>query len=194
MVLTEGIPAGKKAWMLIMGTTENPSEGSLLRVMLLLILLAGIGLSGYVIYKDSEYVPPQIAEVRKQVPTADIKRLGDMVKNLNAANAARVNSIEVARITSLMARYPFVAEKPVVDDLLIDAAYKQVIVIPPGVRIRGTLILGGNSAAVLDIEGEPKGKIYKVGDRFSDNKGRIVRIVPGKVTIVYENKEFTYTT
>ena len=188
------IPAGKKAWMLIMGTTENPSEGSFLRTLLLLILLAGIGISGYVIYKDTGYVAPQIEEVRKQVPTADIKRLGDMVKNLNAANAARVNSLEVARITASMARYPFVAERAVTESLIIDPAYKQVVIIPPSVRIRGTLILGGSSAAVLDIEGEPKGKIYKVGDRFADKKGRIVRIVPGKVTIVYENKEFTYNT
>ena len=66
-------------------------------------------------------------------------------------------------------------------------------VVPPNLRIRGTMILERRLAAVLDIDGEPNGKIYKVGDKFADNNGRITRITKGRITVVFKNKEFVYT-
>ena len=185
----------KRAWSLIMGTTENSAEGAPFRVVLLLVLLAGIALSGYTIFQNWEYVPPEALEAERQIPAADIRRLEAMIKNLNAANFARMHSMEVVTSASAMARYPFVAERFSVatNNVDLEKIVSQVVVTPPNVRIRATLIDGKSAAAVLDIEGEPDGKIYKVGNSFADKKGRISRISPEKVTIVYENKEFTYT-
>ena len=144
------------------------------------------------IYMNKEYVPPMIIEARGQVPTADINRLNAMITNLNAANDARARSMEIAMATAAMARYPFVAER-LAEALAAGSAPTQVIVVPPYIRVLATMSIEGRSAAMLDIEGEPSGKIFRVGDRFAERKGRITRITPERITVVYENKEFTYT-
>lgn len=184
--------AAKRAWSLIMGTAENSSDGAQLRILLLLLLIVGICLSGYVVYLNTQYVPPVAAEVRPQTPTADINRLNTMIKNLNAANSARTHSMEVATAISSMARYPFVAEKitKTVDTSLF---VNQIVIVPPYIRLKATMTLEGKAVALLDIEGEANNRIYKAGDRFAEKRGRIVRIAPEKVTVVYEGKEFIYT-
>jgi len=184
--------AGRKAWNVIMGTAEDTSEGAVYRLFLLLLMILGISLSGYFMYIKSQYIKPVKVIAQRQVAIADVKRLDDMVKNINAANAARLNSMEAAAAIASMARYPFVAERIIVPDTQ-GLITQQVVIIPPDVRVRATMLLEGRSVAVLDIEGEPKGKIFKVGDRFAERKGRISRISPERVTIVYEGKEFTFT-
>ena len=191
--MAEDTTAVKKALSLMMGDTEDPKEGVALRILLLLILLFGIGLSGYAIYQNREYIPPQITEAKPQAPTADINRLNTMVKNLKAANDTRMRSMEVASMSASMARYPFFAENLTAEDIDHIKVIERVVVIPPSVLVRGMMVLDGTSAAVLDIEGEASGKIYRVGDRFAGSKGRVTRITPDKVTVIYENKEFTYT-
>ena len=189
--MAEEVSAVKKAWSLIMGTAEEPTEGALLRGLLLIIMITGICISGYVIYLQSKYEAPHEIKASARPPTADINRLNAMIQNLNAANSARMRSMEVATAATSMARYPFMAEKiPTAGPM---DSRVEVVIIPPAVRIKATMLLEGRSVAVLDIEGEPRGKIFKVGDRFADRKGRIARISQEKVTIVYEGKEFTYT-
>jgi hypothetical protein len=186
--------AGKKAWSIIMGTVENSSEGAIFRFFLSIILITGICFSGYSFYVERQYnMPILITEPPRQDPVADRRRLEEMVRDLNAANAARTNSMEVASEIASMARYPFVAERrPVITDTQ-GMITQQVVIIPPDVRVRATMLLEGRSVAVLDIEGEPSGRIFKVGDRFAERKGRITRITPERVTIVYEGKAFTFT-
>jgi len=176
-----------------MGTTEDSSEGRTFRIFLFFLLLAGTCLSGYTIYLHREYVPPVRIETRAPVPIADEARLTKMVNDLNAANSARLNSMEAAEAIASMARYPFVAERrPVIVDTQ-GMITQQVVIIPPDVRVRGMMTLEGRSVAVLDIEGELNGRIYKVGDRFAERKGRVTRISQQRVTIVYEGKEFIFT-
>ena len=184
--------SARSAWSLIMGTTENSSEGAQLRLLILLILIIGIGLAGYAIYEKTQYVAPVIIEATPQPPVADINRLQAMIRDINAANMARTQSMEIATAITAMARYPFVAEK-VTKAAQVTLGEPQVIIIPPYIRVKATMNLEGRSVAVLDIEGEASGKIFKVGDRFAERKGRITRIAPEKVTIVYEGKQFVYT-
>jgi hypothetical protein len=184
----------KRAVSLIMGSSENSSDGAQLRILILLILLVGVGLSGYSIYLNKQYIPPIIikAEPEKKELESVEKKLVKMVEDLNAFNAIRMHSMEVASDISSMARYPFVSDKvtQVADATL---GVPTVVIIPPYIRVRATMTLENKSVALLDIEGEPSSKIYKVGERFAEGKGRISRITLEKVTIVYEGKEFVYT-
>ena len=190
--MAEETTAGKRAWSLITGDTESPSDGALFRIFLLIALFAGIGLSVYTIYNNMEYIPPMAIVAERQAPTADIDRLNTMIRNLNAANDARIRSLEMASAAAAVGRYPFVAHRQTAN--IVDAPFDyQEMTLPPYVRVRGTLIIEGRSAAMLDIEGEPDGKIFRVGDRFADRKGRITRISQDRVTIIFENNEFTYT-
>lgn len=192
--MAEETTAGRRAWSLMMGTVENPSDGATFRKILFLVLLAGICISVYAIYEERNYIPPQIVEPVNRPPTADINRLNTMIQDLNAANSARTRSKEVAEAAELMARCPFTPERiAAVNEIDLESIRTQTVIVPPGVQVRATLQLEGRSAAVLDIEGETRGKIYRVGDRFAGNKGRISRINADKITIVFENKEFTYT-
>ena len=187
--------AGKKAWSLIMGTAENSAEGAPFRLVLLVVLLAGIVLSGYMIYENNQYVPPEEEAIPRQVPTADINRLDAMIKNLNGANTARTHSMEVVTAAAAMGRYPFVAERFSVaanNTIDMEKIASQVVIVPPSVRVKGMIIDGKSAIALLDIEGEAKDR-FKVGDSFADKKGRVTRISQNEVKIVYENKEFTYT-
>lgn len=184
--------AAKSAWSLIMGTAENQSDGAQVRILLLLLLLIGIGLSAYVIYVKQNYIPPITQEATPQTAIQDERRLGTMIDNLKAANSARAHSMEIATAISSMARYPFVADV-VAQTAEITPIGPQVVIIPPYIRLRATMTLEGKAVALLDIEGETSSRIYKVGDRFAERKGRISRIAPEKVTVVYEGKEFVYT-
>ena len=175
-----------------MGTSENASDGAQLRVLLLLLLIISIGLSGYVIYTNMHYIPPEIIEATPQPAKADIDRLNTMIQSINAANLARTQSMEVATSMSNMARYPFVAERIVAPDPITNII-PETIIIPPFIQVKATMQLEGRAVAVLDIEGEPSGKIYKIGDRFSERKGRITSITQGRIRILYEGKEFIYT-
>ena len=183
----------KRAWSLIMGTAENSSDGAQLRILLLLILIISIGLSGYAIYMHTQYLAPERIEATPQPAVADQTRLNAMIQNLNAANLARTQSMEVATSMSNMARYPFVAERITEIETNFPSVIPEVVIIPPFIQVKATMQLEGRSVAVLDIEGEPSGRIYKVGDRFAERKGRITRIAQGRITIIYEDKEFSYT-
>ena len=174
-----------------MGTAENASDGAQLRILLLLILIISIGYSGYAYYMHSQYAAPAIIEAIPEPATDDIRRLTAMIQNLNAANLARERSMEVALSMSNMARYPFVAERNTTPDPV--SIIPEVVIIPPFIQVKATMQLEGRSVAVLDIEGEPTGRIYKIGDRFAERKGRVTRIGQGRITIVYEGKEFVYS-
>ena len=184
--------AGRKALNLIMGTTEKRSEGAQLRIVLLLIMLAGISFSGVALFQNKNYAPPPIIPPIVQAPAADVNRLNTMVESLNAANSARMRSMAIARDAASRPRYPFVATRaPMIPGPNI-LEIPQVVIIPPDVRIRGTLLIEGEAVAVLDIEGEPGGRIYRAGDRFADRRGRIVRITTDRITVIYEDREFIY--
>jgi len=184
--------AVKRAWSLVMGTAENPTDGAQLRILLLLLMLVGICLSGYAIYDNTKYIPPVIIDAEEVPAQRDIDRLNAMIKNLNAANSARTHSMEIATALSEMARYPFVSER-VAQTTDLPLINPQIVIIPPFIRLKATMTLEGKAVAMLDIEGESSNRIYKVGDRFAEKKGRISRIAPEKVTILYEGKEFIYT-
>jgi hypothetical protein len=139
-----------------------------------------------------QYIEPERIEATPQPAVADIARLNTMIQNLNAANLARTKSMEIATYMSNVARYPFVAEK-IAAQVDYTSVIPDVPIVPPFIRVKATMQLEGRSVAVLDIEGEPSGVIYKIGDRFADKKGRITSIAQGRIRILYEGKEFTYT-
>lgn len=182
-----------------MGSGEDSSEGRSLQWLFVLVLLAGIGISGYGLYKQFTYEPPVVALSQGINANADKARLDKMIADISSAVATRESSSGIVRAASAMARYPFGAPPPLPTGVVplpvyseIPLEYKEEI-LPPLIFVRGIIGVGSAAVVLLDIEGEPPKKVYRVGDSFQNKEGKITSIEQNKITIRYKGKNFNFS-
>lgn len=185
-----------------MGSNEDNTEGRGLRAVFALLLLVGIALSGYGLYQHFTYSAPNIDVPVNSSADADKARLIKMTENIQAAMDMRASSAGVVRNVQMVARYPFGA--PVAAPAMVPAEvaiipeenYVDVPpppeIVPPYISVKGILSVGKEIVALMNIENEPDGKIYRVGDSFAEKKGKITKIAPNKVTVRYSGKDFEF--
>jgi hypothetical protein len=71
------------------------------------------------------------------------------------------------------------------------AVIEKAIVIPefpPDIIIKALIIMDEGRVAVLNIEGEPPGQIYRVGASFASGKGKILDIDSKGVSWTWKRK------
>jgi hypothetical protein len=163
----------------------------LVRVLIVLLLLAGTIWSGYLLKEMVELVRE---EKVPQVPAStkvdeEIKRLEGVVENFESAVMARSGSTQLSVLAATISRKPFVPPPPPqVESSAEDAvaqAMREAAEPPPYVEVRAIMVKGPDAVAVLDIEGEGNGIIMKQGGTFGNGKGRVVRITAEKVVFTW---------
>jgi hypothetical protein len=163
----------------------------LVRVLIVLLLLAGTIWSGYLLKEMVELVRE---EKVPQVPAStkvdeEIKRLEGVVENFESAVMARSGSTQLSVLAATISRKPFVPPPPPqVESSAEDAvaqAMREAADPPPYVEVRAIMVKGPDAVAVLDIEGEGNGIIMKQGGTFGNGKGRVVRITAEKVVFTW---------
>lgn len=196
----------KKSWDMLMGAkTEDaaPQGGGGTRFLFALVLLVGITISGWSIYQQFNAAPHVPPGERRLTAEPDKQRLDKMISDLKSAIATRESSAGVVDSAFAVHRYPFgapaVAVVPqddstvVVPELVAVEIDLDNVISPPGVNVKGVMAVGSSVVALLDIDGEPRGQIYRVGDTFQGKDGRIVRIEKNKVTVRYKGKNFGFS-
>ncbi|MGI6253902.1 MAG: hypothetical protein ACOYJV_10730, partial [Aminivibrio sp.] len=63
----------------------------------------------------------------------------------------------------------------------------------PIMFVRAIMVAGGQSMAIMDIEGVGTGIIVRNGYSFAGGEGKIVRIGPDKVTVRWAGKNMDLT-
>lgn len=161
----------------------------LVRVLIVLLLLAGTIWSGYLLKEMVELVRE---EKVPQVPAStkvdeEIKRLEGVVENFESAVLARSGSTQLSVLAATISRKPFVPPPPPEKEPSADAedVTKESVEPPPYVEVRAIMVKGQDAVAVLDIEGEGNGIIMKQGGTFGNGKGRVVRITAEKVVFTW---------
>ncbi len=175
----------------------------LLLVMVIMMLLAGTGWSGYqfkqfvdLSQEEPITLPPVQAQSEK-----DSGRLETLIGDFRGAVDTRTRSLTLAGAVIEASRQPFVATQKAPEPEELLAAGGQVTVeggeavptfvrdkIPPIMFVRAIMVAGNQSMAVMDIEGVGNGIIVKSGYRFANGAGRVVRIRPDKVTVNWSGK------
>ncbi len=161
----------------------------LVRVLIVLLLLAGTIWSGYLLKEMVKLVReekvPQVPESRKV--DQEIDRLEGVVESFESAVMARSGSTQLSVLAAKISRKPFVPPPPPEMEPAADAAAlaKEQLEPPPYVEVRAILVKGPDAVAVLDIEGEGNGIVVKKGGTFGNGKGRVVRITAEKVVFTW---------
>lgn len=175
----------------------------LLLIIVILMLLAGTGWSGYqfkqfvdLSHEEPITLPPVQGQSEK-----DSERLDALIGDFRGAVDTRTRSLTLAGAVIEASRQPFVATQkaPEPEDLI---AGGRVTVggegesmpsfvrekIPPIMFVRAIMVAGNQSMAIMDIEGVGNGIIVKNGYRFASGAGRVVRIRADKVTVNWSGK------
>jgi Tfp pilus assembly protein PilP len=161
----------------------------LVRVLIVLLLLAGTVWSGYLLKEMVKLVReekvPQVPESQKV--DQEIARLQSVVESFESAVMARSGSTQLSVLAATISRKPFVPPPPPAMEPAEDAAAlaKEQLEPPPYVEVRAIMVKGPDAVAVLDIEGEGNGIVVKKGGTFGNGKGRVVRITAEKVVFTW---------
>jgi hypothetical protein len=163
----------------------------LVRVLIVLLLIAGTVWSGYLL---KEMVKLVREEKVPEVPAStkvdeEIKRLEGVVENFESAVMARSGSTQLSVLAATISRKPFVPPPPPqVEPSAGDAAaraMREAAEPPPYVEVRAIMVKGKDAVAVVNIEGEGNGIVVKKGATFGNGKGRVVRISAEKVVFTW---------
>ena len=186
------------------GTRLMAGEGGyrLLRFLVVLFLIAGTIWSGYLFKQfidlskeDSITVPPLASQAGK-----DSERLDTLIADFKEAVDTRENSLILASSVEDASRQPFVAtvkaaplEERTPDGAVVVAGDQSIPAfvqekIPPIMFVRAIMVAGKESMAIMDIEGVGNGIVVRNGYGFNNGEGKVVRIVPEKVTIRWSGK------
>lgn len=176
----------------------------LLLIIVILMLLAGTGWSGYQFkqFVDLSQEEPITLPPVKGQSEKDSERLDTLIGDFRGAVDTRARSLTLASAVIEASRQPFMAtQKAPEPGELAAGSGGQVTVeggeavptfvrekIPPIMFVRAIMVAGNQSMAVMDIEGVGNGIIVKSGYRFANGAGRVVRIRPDKVTVNWSGK------
>jgi len=164
----------------------------LFRVLIVILLLAGIAWSAYLLKQMLELVRetsvPQIT-LSKQVDQ-EIERLTGVVESFESAVMARAGSAQLSVLAANISRKPFVPSPPPTKAFDAAAAaaadaMKEPLEPPPFVMVRAVLVKGKDAVAVLDVEGIGRGIVVKKGGTFAGGKGRVTGITAEKVVFTW---------
>jgi len=163
----------------------------LFRVLVVILLLAGIAWSAYLLKQMLELVRetsvPEIT-LSKQVDQ-EIERLSGVVESFESAVMARAGSAQLSVLAANISRRPFVPSPPPTkafdEEAAAAAAMKEPVEPPPFVMVRAVLVKGKDAVAVLDVEGIGQGIVVKKGGTFAGGKGRVTGITAEKVVFTW---------
>lgn len=101
----------------------------------------------------------------------------------------RTYSGQMVTLASAVGRYP-VADAA--STLVVEAPASEVIPAeaPPMFTIKALVMMGGDGAATVDIDGERPGTIIRSGYAFGGNKGRVTSIDAGGVNWTWLGKKY----
>ena len=131
----------------------------------------------------------------------DALRLDKIIENYRETIDARRRSRNLLIVGGDGARHPFemTPRKAVQDTEPVAAAEIPEIEpfvtekTPPIMFVRAIMVVGKDSIAVMDIEDVGNGLIVKVGYVFRGGQGKVVRILPDRVTVQWAGKNFDIT-
>jgi hypothetical protein len=163
----------------------------LFRVLVVILLLAGIAWSAYLLKQMLELVRetsvPEIT-LSEQVDQ-EIERLSGVVESFESAVMARAGSAQLSVLAANISRRPFVPSPPPTkafdEEAAAAAAMKEPVEPPPFVMVRAVLVKGKDAVAVLDVEGIGQGIVVKKGGTFAGGKGRVTGITAEKVVFTW---------
>lgn len=163
----------------------------LFRVLIVILLLAGIAWSAYLLKQMLELVRetsvPEIT-LSRQVDQ-EIERLSGVVESFESAVMARAGSAQLSVLAANISRRPFVPSPPPTkafdEAAAAAAAMKEPVEPPPFVMVRAVLVKGKDAVAVLDVEGIGRGIVVKKGGTFAGGKGRVTGITAEKVVFTW---------
>jgi len=162
----------------------------LFRVLIVILLLAGIVWSAYLLKQMLELVRetsvPEIT-LSKQVDQ-EIERLSGVVESFESAVMARAGSAQLSVLAANISRRPFVPSPPptkTFDEAAAAASMKEPVEPPPFVMVKAVLVKGKDAVAVLDVEGIGRGIVVKKGGTFAGGKGRVTGITAEKVVFTW---------
>jgi len=162
----------------------------LFRVLVVILLLAGIVWSAYLLKQMLELVRetsvPEIT-LSRQVDQ-EIERLSGVVESFESAVMARAGSAQLSVLAANISRRPFVPSPPptkAFDEAAAAAAMKEPVEPPPFVMVKAVLVKGKDAVAVLDVEGIGRGIVVKKGGTFAGGKGRVTGITAEKVVFTW---------
>jgi len=163
----------------------------LFRVLVVILLLAGIAWSAYLLKQMLELVRetsvPEIT-LSEQVDQ-EIERLSGVVESFESAVMARAGSAQLSVLAANISRKPFVPSPPPTkafdEEAAAAAAMKEPVEPPPFVMVRAVLVKGKDAVAVLDVEGIGQGIVVKKGGTFAGGKGRVTGITAEKVVFTW---------
>jgi hypothetical protein len=162
----------------------------LFRVLIVILLLAGIVWSAYLLKQMLELVRetsvPEIT-LSKQVDQ-EIERLSGVVESFESAVMARAGSAQLSVLAANISRRPFVPSPPptkTFDEAAAAAAMREPVEPPPFVMVKAVLVKGKDAVAVLDVEGIGRGIVVKKGGTFAGGKGRVTGITAEKVVFTW---------
>lgn len=190
-------------WDILTGRTEG-SAGGQMRFVFALIMLASIVVSSYGLYRhfisSDDDVHTIVGFSNSNVIDADKRRLDTLTNNIINVVAARSRGKSMVESMSFTARYSFGAPaKQGPSELVLLPApplpAQDNVEMSPYILVRGILNFENAEkevVAILDIEGEPNGKIYRVGSIYANGKGKILKIEKDKVIVRYRGRNFTF--
>ncbi|NLA91274.1 MAG: hypothetical protein GX843_06535 [Synergistaceae bacterium] len=184
----------------------------ILRLITVLMLLAGAAWSGwhfrqYIQLNQEEKItiPPVESQSEK-----DSVRLEKLIGEFRAAVDTRTRSLTLAGAVIEASRQPFVptmqaavaglgTSAPGAEgeaaaggvEVSVPVYVREVI--PPIMFVRAIMVAGGQSMAIMDIDGVGTGIIVRNGYSFAGGEGKIVRIGPDKVTVRWAGKNMDLT-
>jgi len=176
------------AWGNLTGVNDG---GRAVRLIFFLIFLLGTLWAGWSYMQALEIVElgtfqPTPGANQAQV---DQNRLNAMIQQVETTSRLRAGSpFTVGVMEEALAMYPFREPTQDVavthpDGILVIEPPVVFVDYPPQITLRGTMTMGNQPVAVMDISGVGTGVIVRVGDTFSQRKGRIVRIAPDRVVV-----------
>ncbi|NLV82504.1 MAG: hypothetical protein GXZ18_05820 [Synergistaceae bacterium] len=113
------------------------------------------------------------------------RRQADAInEKLDSYKKYRDDSLKLLAVAETIGRSP-------ISEMQSPAIIEKAIVVPefpPDIIIKALIIMDEGRVAVLNIEGEPPGQIYRVGASFASGKGKILDIDSKGVSWTWKRK------
>ena len=131
-------------------------------------------------------VEPKVAKSTSGLVSVEKeRRQADAInEKLDSYKKYRDDSLKLLAVAETIGRSP-------ISEMKSPAVIEKAIVIPefpPDIIIKALIIMDEGRVAVLNIEGEPPGQIYRVGASFASGKGKILDIDSKGVSWTWKRK------
>nr|WP_321503417.1 hypothetical protein [uncultured Dethiosulfovibrio sp.] len=165
----------------------------IIRWVALTVMLLSIAGSSFALYRVYNVNPPAPRSMPPVSVEEDRKKVEESVELYRTIIATRRDSQRIANDIVRLGRNPMMKMESPKEVALIspEPSVADLVDLPPIILVRAVMIIGRNSAAVVDIEGVGEGIVIKKGMSFLGGKGRFISIRSKELVFRWNGKNIS---